>query len=146
LETETLLKLVEHPNIVALKEASGDLSQMEEVINSVPDDFSVLVGDDGLMFEFGKLNGDGLVSVASNIIPSEMKTFVDDCLEGNIAKAENFQKKYKEFFGACFIETNPQPIKTLMAKAGYCEEVFRLPMVTMEPQNKDKLINIYKSL
>ncbi len=146
LETETLLKLVKHPNIVAVKEASGNLEQMKEVIEKTPEDFAVLVGDDGLMFEFGKLGGDGLVSVASNLIPLEIKGFVDDCLVGNFDKAKEFNKKYKEFFGACFIETNPQPIKTLMAEAGFCEEIFRLPMVTMEDKNKEKLMKIYNNI
>ena len=146
LETSTLLKLAEHPNIVAVKEASGNLEQMKEVIEKTPDDFAVLVGDDGLMFEFGKLGGDGLVSVASNIFPSEMKGFVENCLSGDVSEAETFQKKYESFFGACFIETNPQPIKTLMAESGFCEEVFRLPMVTMEDDNKAKLMEVFETV
>ncbi len=146
LETQTLLKLAEHPNIVAVKEASGNLKQMKEVIDKTPKDFAILVGDDGLMLEFGKLGGDGLVSVASNRIPAEMKKFVDDCLAGNWEKAENFHNKYQEFFSACFIETNPQPIKTLMAEAGFCKEIFRLPMVAMEKENKGKLMEIFEKI
>ncbi len=146
LETSTLLELTKHPNIVAVKEASGNLDQMKEVIESVPEDFTVLVGDDGFVLAFCKLGGDGVISVASNIFPAEMKQFTNDCLASNWAAAEAFQQKYEPFFSTCFIETNPQPIKTLMADAGLCEEVFRLPLVTMEDGNKTTLRKVFEQL
>lgn len=146
LETPTLLRLAEHPNIVAVKEASGNLDQMKEVIENVPNDFMVLVGDDALCLDICKLGGHGVISVASNIIPVEMKSFVDDCLVQDWEAAEAFQAKYAEFFDTCFIETNPQPIKTLMAEAGLCEEIFRLPMVTMEAENKVELLKVFESI
>ncbi len=146
LETPTLLRLAEHPNIIAVKEASGNLEQMREVIVQVPEGFTVLSGDDGLTLELCKMGGHGVVSVVSNIFPAEMRTFVDDCLAGNWGAAEGFQGRFNEFFDVCFIETNPQPIKTLMAEAGFCQEVFRLPMVTMEDENREELLGVYRGM
>ncbi|MCK5461181.1 4-hydroxy-tetrahydrodipicolinate synthase [Candidatus Gracilibacteria bacterium] len=143
IETPTLLRLARHPNIFAVKEASGNLDQMKEVIESVPSDFTVLSGDDGLCFDLCKLGGVGVVSVLSNLLPKEMKSLVQTCEEGNWEEAKVQHEKLSTLFSACFIETNPQPIKTLMAKEGFCEEVFRLPMTIMERENKDNLLNIW---
>jgi 4-hydroxy-tetrahydrodipicolinate synthase len=145
LETPTLLELAKHPNIISVKEASGNLAQMKEVINSVPEDFTVLVGDDALCLEFSKLGGDGVVSVVSNIIPVEMKQFVADCLNKNWDSAQKTHNQLNNLFSDCFIEANPQPIKTLMADAGYCEPVFRLPMTTMLEENKEKLFQTWEN-
>lgn len=144
LETETLLKLTKHPNIVSIKEASGDLKQIEEVIKAVPDDFTVLAGDDGIAYDLCKLGGDGVVSVASNIVPKEMKKYIDACVNRDWPVADALRTKLDPLFKACFIESNPQPIKTLVAHEGLCEETFRLPMTNMEEENKKKLLEIYE--
>ena len=136
LETETLLALSKIDNIVGVKEASGDLDQIKEVIASVPDDFSVLSGDDSMTLELCKSGGHGVVSVASNIVPEAVKTYLED-LQPN-----SFLEK---LFEDIFIETNPQPIKTLLAEEGGCEEVFRLPMTTMLPENKAKLLETFEN-
>lgn len=136
LETETLLRLVDHPNIVSVKEASGDMKQIKEVINSVPEDFTVLSGDDGLTLDLMKSGGHGVISVLSNVLPTQMQELVTAAREKDWDKAEKSHQNLSDLFNHCFIETNPQPIKTLMAHEGLCEEVFRLPMVNMEEGNK----------
>lgn len=143
LETETLLRLSEHPNIVSVKEASGDLNQMKEVIERVPKDFTVLSGDDGVALELCRMGGHGVVSVLSNILPKEMKQLITFCECKDWEKAKVLHDKMADLFSDCFIETNPQPIKTLMAMEGFCKEIFRLPMVTMEEVNRGKLLKTW---
>jgi 4-hydroxy-tetrahydrodipicolinate synthase len=144
LETPTLLRLSQYDNIVGVKEASGNLEQIQEVIDSVPKDFSVFSGDDGLTLAVCEKGGDGVISVASNIFPAEMTDFVRACLSGDLERARALEEKYREFFEACFIETNPQPIKTLMAEAGFCAPRFRSPMIPMEEKNREKLLSVYR--
>ena len=145
LETSTLLKLAEIENIVSVKEASGNLKQIEEVIQAVPENFSVLSGDDGLTLKLCELGGHGVISVLSNILPKEMKGLVDSCNAENWTEAEKIQKKLSPLFEVCFIETNPQPIKTLLAVEGFCEEVFRLPLTTLESENRKKLLKVWET-
>ena len=133
LETETLVRLAEEcPNIVAVKEASGSLRQMEDVIRTSGDDFMVLSGDDNLALDLIKLGGDGVISVASNLFPREMARMIHSALAGNWDEAERLGSWFAPFFSACFIETNPIPIKTAMAECGWCRESFRLPLCSLE--------------
>ncbi|MGN0907737.1 MAG: 4-hydroxy-tetrahydrodipicolinate synthase [Bullifex sp.] len=133
LETDTLLRLVNDcPNIYAVKEASGSMDQMTDVINRSPEDFIVLSGDDNLALELVKRGGDGVISVASNLFPKEMVRMVHSALDGDFEKAESIEKYFADFFRTCFIETNPIPIKTAMAHYGKCREIFRLPMCPLE--------------
>ena len=135
LETETLLRLeAECPNIVAVKEASGSIDQMSSVIRTTEDDFSVLSGDDNLTLDLIRKGGDGVISVASNLFPSEMVKMTHAALNGDFETAEKYNDWFSEFFKVCFVETNPIPIKTAMAKAGYCKEIFRLPLCTLEKE------------
>ena len=141
LETETLKRLAEDcPNITAVKEASGSIRQMEEVISATGDDFMVLSGDDNLALDLIKIGGDGVISVASNLFPHEMAKMIHAALYGNWAEADKLGKWFAPFFSLCFIETNPIPIKTAMAKAGWCTESFRLPLCTLEnEEHRQKL-------
>ena len=133
LETETLIRLAEDcPNIVAVKEASGSLRQMEDVIKASDDDFMVLSGDDNLALDLIKLGGDGVISVASNLFPREMARMIHSALAGNWDEAEQLGSWFAPFFSLCFVETNPIPIKTAMAQCGWCRESFRLPMCPLE--------------
>lgn len=143
LETDTLIRLVNDcPNIYAVKEASGNIEQMCDVINRTPDDFIVLSGDDNLALELVKRGGDGVISVASNLFPKEMVNMVHSALDGDFEKAEKIEKHFAPFFKTCFIETNPIPIKTAMAHYGKCREIFRLPMCSLEnPAHRTTLIN-----
>ncbi|MBO8436896.1 MAG: 4-hydroxy-tetrahydrodipicolinate synthase [Spirochaetes bacterium] len=133
LETETLVRLTEEcQNIVAVKEASGSLEQMKAVIEATNENFRVLSGDDNLALELIKLGGDGVISVASNLFPQKMATMVHAALEHREEEAERLASWFAPFFKACFLETNPIPIKTAMARYGWCRESFRLPMCALE--------------
>ncbi len=138
-ETSTLMRLIEDcKNIVAVKEASGDLEQMKDVIDNAPAEFDVLSGDDGITVDLIKAGGKGVVSVASNLIPEKMVQMVEEALSGSIEKAEELNESLKEFFEGEFMETNPIPIKAAMAMKGLCEEVYRLPMCEMRPEKREK--------
>lgn len=134
-ETPTLVKLMNDcGNIQGVKEASGNLDQMKAVIQSRSDGFSVLSGDDNMTLSLIRSGGDGVVSVASNLIPRQMVDFVHTALDGNLEQAQQEEDRLMEFFKALFLETNPIPIKTAMAMRGWCEETFRLPMCTFSDQ------------
>ena len=144
LETETLRRLEEDcGNIVAVKEASGSLDQMEEVIKTTDEDFMVLSGDDNLALDLIRRGGDGVISVASNLFPHEMARMIHSALDGQWQEAERLGEWFAPFFSACFIETNPIPIKTAMAHMGWCRESFRLPLCTLEKEgHRQWLIDI----
>jgi 4-hydroxy-tetrahydrodipicolinate synthase len=146
--TETLVKLMNDcPNIIAVKEASGDIEQMKEVIAKKNDNFCVLSGDDGITLDLIEAGGDGVVSVASNIMPEKMSSMVSSALENNFDSARKIESELSEFFDVEFIETNPIPIKTALAIQGKCEEVFRLPMCKLENEkNREKLKDVMKKL
>lgn len=148
LETETLIRLEQDcSNIVAVKEASGSLEQMRSVIASTSNDFMVLSGDDNLALDLIRAGGDGVISVASNLFPHEMARMMHAALEGRWDEAERLGTWFAPFFAACFIETNPIPIKTAMAAMGWCRESFRLPMCTMESEeHREKLLSIITSM
>lgn len=148
LETETLTRLEnECPNIVAVKEASGNMEQMCDVIAQRKKDFSVLSGDDNLSLELIKNGGDGVISVASNIFPKEMTEMIHAALDGNYERADQLNAWLSDFFKVCFIETNPIPIKTVMAYAGQCKEIFRLPMCPLEKEeHREILINTIEKM
>ena len=144
IETETLERLEKDcSNIVAVKEASGSLEQMKAVIETTSDDFMVLSGDDNLALELIRMGGDGVISVASNLFPREMVRMTHAALEGNWEEAERLGAWFSDFFSTCFIETNPIPIKTAMARMGWCRESFRLPMCTLESsEHRAKLFSV----
>ncbi len=141
LDTETLNELESScKNIIAVKEASGDLEQMERVISSKKKDFSVLSGDDNLSLPLIKKGGDGVISVASNLFPREMSRMIHLALDGHFEEAEKINSWFSQFFKVCFIETNPIPIKTAMAHFGFVNEIFRLPLCSLEKEEHRKLL------
>src|SRR3989344_7859845 len=116
IETPTLARLAkEHSNIIAVKEASGDISQMQDVLKTLPKSFDVLSGDDNMTYPLMKLGGRGVISVAGNIIPGEIKKLTDYCLAKDFSKAEELHNKLMPLFKGIFIETNPIPIKAALA-------------------------------
>ena len=140
-ETPTLVRLMNDcENIKGVKEASGNLDQMKEVIQNRSDGFSVLSGDDNMTLSLLRAGGDGVVSVASNLIPRQMVDFVHAALDGNLEQAQQDEDRLMEFFKSLFLETNPIPIKTAMAMRGWCEETFRLPMCTFSDQGHYKTL------
>ncbi|MFA7672077.1 MAG: 4-hydroxy-tetrahydrodipicolinate synthase [Sphaerochaetaceae bacterium] len=145
LETETLIRLANDcPNIIAVKEASGDLNQMKEVINRTQNDFCTLSGDDNISVDLIEAGGDGVISVAANLLPAQMRKMIHAALDGDMATAREWEKNLLPFFGACFVETNPIPIKTAMAAYGWAQEQFRLPMCSLE--NEQHREHILKTL
>lgn len=144
-ETDTMKALSDAcPNIVGVKEASGSLEQMKSVIEVTHHKFSVLSGDDNLSIPLIEAGGDGVISVASNIAPAYISEMVHAALKGDLAKAKQMEAQLSGFFKACFFETNPIPIKTAMARYGWCEESFRLPMCTFE--NEENRRKLYEEL
>tara|TARA_Y100000310_G_scaffold128407_1_gene127601 strand:+ start:13914 stop:14810 length:897 start_codon:yes stop_codon:yes gene_type:complete len=140
IETATLARLAkEHSNIVAVKEASGDINQMQDVLNTLPKEFDVLSGDDKMTLPLMKIGGRGVISVASNIIPAEVKQLTEYALSGDMQKAEELHNKLLPLFEGIFIETNPIPVKAALAMKGLIKESYRLPMCEMQTENREKL-------
>ena len=137
-ETPTLRRMAEHKNIVAVKEASGSIPQMMDVLEALPDDFAVLYGDVNLTFPLMALGGRGVVSVASNLVPGRIVEMVQAGLSGDLKRARKLHFDLLPLFRAVFLETNPGPIKYMMHRAGYCEEQYRLPIVPMTQENRAK--------
>lgn len=146
METSTLMRLANHPNIIGVKEASGNFLQMWEVITQVPENFSVLSGDDNMTIPLITIGGHGIISVASNIIPREVSAMVDNALSGGVLIEEAKKMRYQilPLFKALFFETNPIPIKTALALQGKIKKHFRLPMCSMMPENEEKLKIVLK--
>ena len=139
IETATLLRLAEIPNIIAVKEASGNISQIAEVCCSVPEDFLVFSGDDAITLAVIGLGGMGIVSVASNEIPAEMTRMTQAALANKWDVARSLLRKYLPLMQANFMESNPGPAKAVLSMMGRIEEVYRLPLVPMRPENRAKL-------
>lgn len=146
IENSTMLKLAEHKNIIAVKEASGNIIQIMDLISKKPDSFTVLSGDDNLAFPILALGGKGVISVASNIVPDRMNEFVQSALEGNWDKARKMHYELLPLFRAIFIETNPIPIKASLAMKGMIKENFRLPMCRMSEEHRKALQKVLKEL
>lgn len=133
------------PNIIGIKEASGDLRQIKEIINKAPKNFSTLSGDDALVYKIIEMGGDGIICTTSNEIPGEFTQLVEFALNGEFKKALKIYDKYLPLMNANFIESNPIPVKTALAIMGRLKEAnFRLPLVQMGEENKKKLIKVLK--
>ena len=145
-EPATLARMAELPNIVAVKEASGNVSQMCEVVRAVPSDFIVLSGDDALTLPLMAVGGHGIISVASNEIPGEMVKMVEAAERNDFAAARAIHARILPLMSINFVESNPQPVKAAMAAMGLLEEVFRLPMVSPKAESKDKINKVLKAL
>lgn len=133
IEPATLRRLALIDNIVGVKEASGNISQMARICATMPDDFDVLSGDDAITIALAGLGGKGVISVASNEIPAEMAQLAQLCLDGNFAAARALQKLWLALMEVNFIESNPIPVKAAMASMGLLEPVWRLPLVAPQP-------------
>lgn len=143
ISVDTLLRLAEHPLIVGVKEASGSLDQIGLLLSKAPKNFSVLSGDDAVTLPLIALGGHGIISVASNMFVEEMVHLTASALRGEYEAALVEHNKLYPFFVNEFIETNPVPIKTYMAAEGLLQEVFRLPLVALAPENKATLLGTF---
>lgn len=140
-ETNTLMRLaIDAPNIVVVKEASGDLDQIRQVCKQRPEGFIILSGDDGITFEMiEKFGADGVISVASNIVPGQISAMVRASLNGDLDKARDMDKKLQPLFKTLFAETNPIPVKYAAYKMGLCKLVYRLPMCGPSRESQQKV-------
>ena len=145
-EVNTIARLAQIPNIVGVKEASGNVSQMCEILRAVPADFLVLSGDDALTLPLMAVGGRGIISVAGNEIPSEMVAMVEAAERNDFAAARAIHARIIGLMSINFVESNPQPVKAAMAAMGLIEETFRLPMVPPAPASKEKINSVLKDL
>jgi len=145
-ETSTLKRLSEIPNICGVKEASGNISQMAAVCHNLPDSFDILCGDDALTVPLCALGGRGLISVVSNQIPGEMTKLVQSAMSGDFAGARKLQRQWFPLMEMNFAESNPIPVKASMAMMGLLEPVYRLPMCPPLPQTQTKIEAVLKQV
>lgn len=136
--------LADHPNIVAIKEASGNISQIAQVAALCADKLDIYSGNDDQIIPILSLGGKGVISVLSNLLPGQTSRMCHDFLQGDIAGARDMQLKYLPLIDALFCEVNPIPVKAAMAAMGFCENYLRLPLTPMEPQNAQKLLQIMR--
>jgi len=139
IENPTMERLSRIPNIVGVKEASGSIPQMSEVIRLCGSDFCVLSGDDQMTFPLMALGGQGVISVVTNIVPDKMAALVQDMLKVDIESARTRHFEIYQLCQAMFFETNPIPVKTALGLMGMIEPEFRLPLCPMAPKNEEKL-------
>ena len=145
-EVSTLARLAQIENIVGVKEASGNVSQMCEICRAIPSDFIVLSGDDALTLPLMAVGGHGIISVASNEIPAEMVAMVQHAEGNDFAAARAVHSRILPLMTVNFVESNPGPVKAAMAAMGLIEETFRLPMVAPKAESKEKILSVLKSL
>ena len=146
IETATVARLAQVPTIIGVKEASGSLSQMCDVLNALPSDFLVLSGDDALTLPLMAVGGRGVISVVSNEIPKEMAQMVEAAERNDFAAARAIHARIMPLMQINFVESNPGPVKAAMAMMGLLEENFRLPMVPVKPESKAKIEAVLKTL
>jgi 4-hydroxy-tetrahydrodipicolinate synthase len=139
IEARTTLALAEHPGIVAIKEASGNLAQVTEILRHRPRDFTVLSGDDALTLAVMAAGGDGVISGASNATPRLMARLVDGCASGDFAGARALAFRLTPWFDAAFIDSNPIPVKAALSMMGKIENFLRLPLVPLSEAHQATL-------
>ena len=146
IETATVVRLSQIPNIIGVKEASGSLAQMCDVLHATPKDFIVLSGDDALTLPLMAVGGRGVISVVSNEIPREMAQMVEAAERNDFASARAIHARILPLMQVNFVESNPGPVKAAMAAMGLVEEIYRLPIVPPKPESKAKIEAVLKEL
>ncbi len=139
LEPATVVRLAQHPRIVAIKEASGNISQIAELAALVDPEFAIFSGDDALILPVAALGGVGVISVASNLIPREVSELTRLSISGQLDAARELNRRLTPVFKAMFIESNPIPVKAALAMNGMIEEIYRLPMCPLGEANRRRL-------
>jgi len=143
---DTVVRLAEIPNIVGVKEASGDISQIAEIITRVPTEFKVLSGDDSMTLPLIAVGGVGLISVASNEAPRKMTALTRASLDNNRDEARRLNRELFALMKANFIEASPGPVKAALAMMGKIKEMYRLPIVPVKPETREKLRTVLTDL
>jgi 4-hydroxy-tetrahydrodipicolinate synthase len=146
IEPSTVKRLAEIENIVGIKEASGSIAQMAVILNTVPDSFIVLSGDDAITLPLSALGGRGVISVVSNEIPAEMTRLVRFAVNGDLARARELHRRYHGLMEVNFVESNPIPVKAAMAEMGLLEPVWRLPLVAPKAENQARIRSVLASV
>ena len=146
MKAATTLRVATIPNVIAVKEASGDLAQVKEVIDGRPEGFSVLSGNDDQTLQIISDGGDGVISVASNLAPGLMEEFVSAALGGDLAKAAELDRKLMPLYDGCFVESNPIPAKAGLSLLGLCTAEMRLPLTEAVPSTFDAMKRILADL
>ena len=139
-----MAKLAEHPNIVAIKEASGNLSQVAELCHLCGDKVDIYSGNDDQIVPILSLGGKGVISVLSNLMPKETSKMVKDYLAGDVNSARDAQLRLIPLINALFCEVNPIPVKAAVSAMGYGENYLRLPLTPMEKPNEEKLFALMR--
>ena len=140
MEAETTLELAEHPNIVSVKEASGNADQVSEIIRHRPEGFTVLSGDDSLTLPLMALGAEGVISVISNAVPAAMARLVNAFDAGDHAHAKDLHYRMLPLMRDAFVESNPMPIKFALAHLGRIQDVLRLPLVTLADEYRSAVV------
>src|SRR5206468_11254234 len=138
----SLARLAEVPSIIGVKEASGNIAQIAEICNAVPEHFQIFSGDDAITLPVVSLDGAGIISVASNEVPREMAEMTRAALNNDWETARRLHKKYLPLMQANFLESNPLPVKAVLAMMGKLEEIYRLPLLPMRRDTRSKLQKI----
>ena len=146
IEPATVKRLAQINNIVGIKEASGNVSQMAAILNIVPEHFAVVSGDDAITLPLIALGGRGVISVVSNEIPAEMSQLTRLALRGDFTGAREIHRRYHPLMEINFVESNPMPVKTAMAEMGLLEPVWRLPLVPPKAENQARIRAVLESL
>jgi len=146
IEPATVQRLAKIPNIVGIKEASGNVAQMAAILNAAPEEFLVLSGDDALTLPVLALGGHGVISVASNEIPAEMTRLTQLALSGDFERARQIHRCYHALMEINFVESNPIPVKAALAEMGLLEPSWRLPLVPPKPENRARIRAVLESL
>lgn len=144
---QTTLRLAnDNPNIIAIKEASGNFDQIDDIIKNKPARFTVLSGDDGITFPLITLGAEGVISVIGNAFPREFSKMVRLAMDGDYQHALTIHHRFKELFSLLFVDGNPAGVKAMLNAMGYCENVLRLPLVPTRITTFEKIQNILRQL
>jgi 4-hydroxy-tetrahydrodipicolinate synthase len=146
LQPAVTLQLADHPNVMGIKEASGDLAQIMHILRGRPERFSVLSGDDWLTLGVVAAGGDGLISVASNEMPGPVRAMVALLLSGDLERAREWHYRLLPLMEANFLESNPAPVKAALALAGRIRNELRLPLVPVTEKTRSTLAAVLKDL
>ena len=145
IEPNTYLALAEHPNIVGIKEANGNISKIVETARLVGDKLDIYSGNDDQVVPILAMGGSGVISVLSNVMPAQTHAMCERFFKGDLAGAAKLQMNYLPLINALFSEVNPIPVKAAMAAMGWCENYLRMPLTRMEPEHWEKLKTIMQA-
>ena len=146
IQPETYVKLAQHPNIAAIKEANSDISKIVETFALVGDQLDIYSGNDDQIVPILSMGGQGCISVLSNVVPKETVAITDQFFAGNVAEAARLQCQFMPLIRSLFCESNPIPVKAAMSALGFCENYLRLPLVPMEQDHYETMLQRMRAL